>query len=49
MIGQPAVVNDIPAPPPELSVRLRGGSMRFLEAALAIIAIVTAILLDHLR
>lgn len=38
-----------PARPPELSVLLRGGSMRFLEGGLALLAIVTAILVGQLH
>ena len=49
MIGQSGVIDDVQAPSSELSVLLRGSSMRVLEVALAVLAIVTAAFLDHLR
>lgn len=49
MIGQPGVIHDGQAPSSEFSVLLRGSSMRVLEVALAVLAIVTAVFLDQLR
>jgi hypothetical protein len=49
VIGQPGVIHEGQAPSSELSVHLRGSSMRVLEVALAVLAIVTAVLIDHLR
>lgn len=43
-------VEEVPsAAPVELAVLLRGSSMRFLEAGLALVAIVTAVLLGQLH